>query len=459
MTQHTRRVRGPLLLTEGTPYKQILRFALPLLIGNLFQQFYNMADAFVISRTLGVEAFAGVSCTGSITFFVLGFAQGLTMGMAIPIAQSYGAQDTRRVRLLYAHDLLLLVGGAAVLTALSLTFVDRFLVLMRTPAEIFDYASSYLRVVFCGIIASMLYNFFSGVLRALGDSRSPLYFLFIASGLNILLDFVLVRYTPLGVAGAGLATVLSQGISALLCFGLISKKVQVLSLAGYREKLQPALLWESLHMGLPMGFQSSIIAIGAIMMQFATNNMGTVAVAAYAAASKVDSIAGEPLCALGATMSTFTGQNFGAGRYKRIRQGVRQCAVLSAIVWLTLGTAVIFGGRALTILYIGHAEETVLSQAHLFLKIHGALYYSLGLLYIFRFTLQGLGKTLVPTLSGFMELIMRVVAALFLVPRYEFVGAAWATPLAWIAAAIPLAAACLLELHRLPQEEETMAST
>ncbi len=217
------------LLTEGKPYKKIIGFTVPILIGSLFQQLYSMADALIISRTLGVEAFAGVSSTGSITFLILGFAQGLTAGLAISISQSFGAEDYQAVKRHYVHNMAISLAVVAVLTALSLLGADWLLSIMQTPADILDYARRYLVIIFGGMVVSMLYNFFANTLRALGDSKSPLYFLFVASGLNIVLDIVLIRFTPLGVSGAALATVISQGVSAALCLILILKKVEALS--------------------------------------------------------------------------------------------------------------------------------------------------------------------------------------------------------------------------------------
>lgn len=426
------------LLTEGKPYQRIIRFTIPILIGSLFQQFYNMADAFIISRTLGVDAFAGVSSTGGITFLILGFAQGMTAGLAIPISQSWGAQERDGVKTQYMHNIVISLLTSILLTAVSLLCAEWFLQILQTPADIYEYAIEYLRVIFIGIFTSMMYNFFANTLRALGDSRSPLYFLFIASGLNIILDVVFIQFTPLGVSGAAWATVISQGVSALLCLILILKRVPVLSLKGYKGGIQRGRILQSLRLGLPMAFQSSIIALGVIAMQFATNRMGTIAVAAYAVGSKIDGIAVEPLRSLGMTMTTYTAQNYGAQKYGRIRQGVRQSIVIAAILSAVLGLLMFFGGRLFTILFIGAQDTAILDKSHMFLIIHGALYMILALLFIFRFTLQGLGNAVIPTIAGIMELLMRLLAAFILVPYFEFNGAAFATPLSWLGAMLPV---------------------
>lgn len=444
------------LLTEGKPYQKIIGFTIPILIGSLFQQLYSMADALIISRTLGVEAFAGVSSTGSITFLILGFAQGLTAGLAISVSQSFGAGDTQAVKRHYVHNLVISLAVVAVLTALSLLGADWLLAVMQTPSDILNYARDYLTVIFGGMAVSMLYNFFANTLRALGDSKSPLYFLFVASGLNIMLDIVLIRFTPLGVAGAAWATVISQGVSAALCLLLILKKVEALSLKGYHEPLQISVILQNLRLGLPMAFQSSIIALGTIFMTYATNRMGSTAVASYSVGSKIDGIAVEPLRSLGMAMITYTAQNYGAGKHKRILQGVGQSIVIAAVLSAVLGLIMFFGGRGLVYLFLGTDDEVILSQGALLLFVHGVCYMILALLFIFRYVTQGLGQTLMPTLAGFMELVMRTVAAFILVPRFEFLGAAVSTPLSWLGAMIPVAAAYIIaaqELRRKAMEE------
>lgn len=444
------------LLTEGKPYKKIIGFTIPILIGSLFQQLYSMADALIISRTLGVEAFAGVSSTGSITFLILGFAQGLTAGLAISISQSFGAEDYQAVKRHYVHNMAISLVVVAVLTALSLSGADWLLSIMQTPADILDYARRYLVIIFGGMVVSMLYNFFANTLRALGDSKSPLYFLFVASGLNIVLDIVLIRFTPLGVAGAALATVISQGVSAALCLILILKKVEALSLKGYREPLQMRVILQNLRLGLPMAFQSSIIALGTIFMTYATNRMGSVAVASYSVGSKIDGIAVEPLRSLGMAMITYTAQNFGAGKHKRILQGVRQSIAIAAVLSAVLGLVMFFGGRGLVYLFLGTDDDVILSQGALLLFVHGVCYMILALLFIFRYVTQGLGQTLMPTIAGFMELVMRTVAAFILVPQFEFLGAAVSTPLSWLGAMVPVAVAYIIaakKLHRKVADE------
>lgn len=446
-------------LTAGKPWKSILLFTLPLLAGNLLQQFYNMADAFIVSRALGVEAFTGVSCTNALSYLILGFAQGLTVGLSIPLSQAFGAKDEQKVRAVYAHNLLISVAVGLLLTVLSVLFTGPMLALLRTPQEIYAYAYDYLLVTFAGIMATMLFNFFSNTIRALGDSKTPLIYLFIASGLNILLDLLFILVFRWGVAGAAWATVISQGISAVLCALKIARSYAIIRLKKARPALDKSMLLSSLKIGLPVGFQASIISLGVIFVQFAINGMGTAAIAAYSVSAKIDGIAVEPLRSFGTAMSTYTAQNYGAGKIKRIRRGVFQAAAMSILFSVFAGFMMFAAGRHFTAAFVGYGETEILSLSHSLLKVHGLLYIILALLFIFRFTLQGLGKTFVPTLAGIMELAMRFAAAFLLIPLFDFAGASISTPLSWLGALIPVAISYFIEWRKMKRicEEECTA--
>lgn len=439
-------------LTQGKPYKQIILFTIPLLLGNLFQQFYNMADAFIVSRTLGIEAFAGISSTSGISFLILGFAQGLAAGLSIAVAQSYGAQDYAQVRKHYTHNLMICVVVAAILTILSLICARWILNIMQTPSDIWQYAYDYLFIIFAGIIASMMYNFYANILRAFGDSRTPLYFLLLAAALNIALDILLILYTPLGVSGAAWATVISQAVSAALCARTVRKRLQEILPEHSFKGFEKNIITSNLKIGLPMAFQSSIIALGVIIIQFATNGMGTIAVAAYSVAGKIDGIAVEPLRSFGMTMSTFTAQNYGAKKYQRILDGVRQCIIISIIASAVLGMMMFAFGKQITAVFVGAGQTEILTMSHSLLMIHGALYIILALLFVYRFTLQGLGHTTIPTIAGTMELVMRFLAAVFLIPYFGFTGASIATPLSWFGALVPVAIAYFFARKSLMQK-------
>lgn len=441
-------------LTTGKPWKSILMFTLPLLAGNLLQQFYNMADAFIVSRALGVEAFTGVSCTNALSYLILGFAQGITVGLSIPLSQSFGAKDEKKIKAVYAHNLIISIAIGLVLTVLSVIFAGPMLELLRTPKEIYSYAYDYLLVTFLGIMATMLFNFFSNAIRALGDSIALLIFLFVASCLNIILDLLFIPVFGWGVAGAAWATVISQGISALLCVLKITKSYEMIRLKGYKLKLDIKMIKSNLKIGLPVGFQASIISLGVIFVQFAINGMGTTAVAAYSVSGKIDGIAVEPLRSFGTAMSTYTAQNYGAGKVKRIRQGVFQSCVMSIIFSVFAGIMMFAAGRHFTAAFTGYEETGILDLAHSLLKVHGTLYIILALLFIFRFTLQGLGKTFVPTVAGIMELVMRSAAAFLLIPMFEFAGAAMSTPLSWLGALIPVGVSYFIECRKMKKYGE-----
>ena len=439
-------------MTEGSPAKLIVMFTIPLLIGNIFQQLYSMVDTLIVGRTLGVHALAAVGCTGSISFLILGFAMGVSAGLAIITAQRFGAKDEAGLRRSVAAGAWISIGVTAVLTILSVPLARKILELMRTPPEIIDSAYDYIVVIFWGIIASMLFNFLSNIIRALGDSRTPLLFLIIACILNIGLDFGLILGAKMGVAGAAWATIIAQMASALMCLWYIKKKLPILHLKKEDWKVTGWDISQHFKVALPMGFQMSIIAIGAVVLQFVLNGLGSVAVAAFSAAQRIDQIAAQPMNSFGTTMATYGAQNYGAGRIDRIKKGVFQCSLISVGFSIVMGLVNIFAGYQLAGLFVGSGETGVLSMAQTYLQINGALYFVLALLFIFRFTLQGLGKGFMPTVAGIMELVMRTFAAIFLTSSIGFAGACWASPLAWIGACIPLAAAYFATMHKLSKK-------
>ena len=436
-------------MTEGSPAKLIVMFTIPLLIGNIFQQLYSMVDTLIVGRTLGVNALAAVGCTGSINFLILGFAMGVSTGLAIITAQRFGAKDEEGVRRSVAAGAWISLGVTVVLTAVSVPLARQILELMNTPMEIIDGAYDYIIVIFWGIIACMLFNFLSNIIRALGDSRTPLLFLVIACILNIVLDFGLILGAGMGVAGAAWATIISQMVSGLLCLWYIKKKLPILHLSKDDWKVSGWDMKQHFKISMPMGFQMSIIAIGAVVLQFVLNGLGSAAVAAFSAAQRIDQIAGQPMNSFGTTMATYAAQNYGAGEIGRIKKGVLQCCLISVGFSIAVGLVNIFAGYQMAGFFVGDGERAVQSMAQTYLQINGAMYFVLALLFVFRFTLQGLGKGFMPTVAGVMELLMRTFAAIFLTAAAGFAGACWASPLAWVGACIPLAAAYFLTMRRL----------
>ena len=439
-------------MTTGNPAKLIFFFALPLIAGNIFQQFYSMADTIIVGRTIGVEALAAVGCTGSITFFIMGFIMGFTSGLSIITAQRFGARDEEGVKKSFAASIVLSIAAAVILTVLAYFITRPILVLLQTPAEIIDDAEAYLRVIFLGLSATVLFNLVSNIMRALGDSRIPLYFLVMACCINIVLDFVLILCFHMGVAGAGAATIFSQLLSGICCCIFIRKKMPALWISRKHFQLSSHEIGQHLRVALPMAFQMSIIAIGALILQVALNGLGAVSVAAYTAAQKIDSIATMPLNSMGTAMATYSAQNYGAGKISRIRKGVFQCILMSVSFSIVMGFVNITAGSQLASIFVGKGETEVLSLAKTFLSITGINYWILGLLFIYRFTLQGLGNSIVPTIAGAMELVMRAIAALVLAKQFGFSGACMANPLAWAGACIPLGIAYYLLIHKLEKK-------
>lgn len=432
-------------MTEGKPAGLILMFTLPLLAGNLFQQFYNMADTLIVGRSLGVNALAAVGCTGSVMFLIIGFVAGMTTGTSIITAQCFGAGDTDGVRRSFAANIVIAAVVSIILTAIAVPMARPILVLMKTDPLIIDDAYRYIVVIYGGIAASMLFNLLSNVVRALGDSRTPLYFLIIASILNIILDFALILGFKLGVMGASIATVVSQLVSGLLCVVYIVRRYPILHVTRKDFKLTRSEIWRHARLGLPMGFQASIIGIGVIMVQTVVNQQGVAITAAYTAAQKIEQIVLQPLSSFGMTMATYGAQNYGAGKIDRIRTGVRACAKMSlcyAVIVIVIMQ--IFGGT-LASFVVGN-EPVVIENAWLYLRNTSPLYITLSLLFIYRFTLQGLGQGVVPTIAGIMELVTRTVFVMLFVGPFGFGGVAVAYALAWPGSMIPL---CIAYHHTL----------
>ncbi len=436
-------------MTKGSPIRLILLFSLPLIVGNIFQQFYSMADTLIVGRTIGVNALAAVGSTGSLTFFILGFIMGFTSGLSIIPAQRFGAADEEGVKKSFATGIVLSLGLALTMTVVSTALAVPALHVLQTPEEILKDASAYLVVVFLGIPAQVLFNFTSNMMRALGDSKTPLFFLILACGLNIVMDYTFILVLGMGVAGAGWATVIAQLLSGVCCCIYIWKKLPALRLEKRHFHLKREDITAQLKTAFPMAFQMSIIAIGSLMVQFALNGLGAVAVAANTAASKIDSIATMPINSLGAAMATYAAQNYGAGRLDRVRKGVFQCAVVTVSISLFM-TAMNFlaGGKLLT-LFVDSSETEVLRLAGIFLKVNGSFYWILSLLFLFRFTIQGLGNGTIPVIAGIAELVARGSGSVLLVGRFGFLGVCLSNVLAWIMAGVLLTFAYFWYMRKL----------
>lgn len=436
-------------LTTGAPWRVILVFAVPLLIGNIVQQLYQVADAIVVGRWLGVDSLAAVGATGSLLFLLLGFAWGVTSGFAIPTAQAFGAGDFGAVRSSVATGTLLTGAISIVLTVGAPLIAGPALQLLQTPDELLAEATVFTQVSFLGASAVMFFNFLSAIIRAVGDSRTPLLFLTLACLLNVGLVILMVGPLDWGIAGAALATVVAQAVSVVLCLEYVRRRLPVLHVRRADWKVRRAVVTEHLRVGIPMGFQASIIAIGTLTVQVALNQLGTEAVAAYTTASRVESIAVALLSSLGLAASMYAAQNLGGRRPDRIRRGVAQA------VWMAIGTAIVVGalligfGEQLVRLFVGDGSDAVVADAAYMLAVGGFTYTSLGVLFVLRGALQGLGLAAIPTLTGVIELAMRVGAAIVLGSLFGFAGVVWSNPLAWFGAIALLIPAYLRERRRL----------
>lgn len=439
-------------MTTGSPAKQILFFSIPLLIGNLFQQFYNMADTFIVGRTLGANALAAVGCTGGLSFLILGFATGATAGMSIITAQRFGAQDTEGVKRSFAVSIIISIILTILLTLAGVLFTRPLLHLLQTPPDIFEDAYHYFIVIVAFTAAAMLFNLMSNIMRAVGDSISPLLFLVIACVLNIVLDYVFILGMGMGTEGAGIATVLAQFLAGLFCILYVKWKIPVLCIGLRHFRCTKEDWLHHCRLGLPMGFQSSIIAIGTIVVQFALNTQGTTEIAAYTAAMKLDNFGVLPLMSFGIAMATYVGQNHGADKPHRIRQGIFQCSIISVIFSLFIGAIDVFWGDALSAIFLS-GNPAAIALSHRALIINGSCYSLLALLFIFRYSLQGLGHSFVPTIAGIAELIMRCFCAIILTSLMGYTGTCISNPLAWLGALVPLSLALIPILKRMPKND------
>ena len=436
-------------LTEGKPMRLLLGFSLPLLAGNLFQQFYTLMDTMIVGRFLGKLALAGVGCTGSITFLIVGFCMGICGGFAIPIAQRFGARDEAGVRSFFYHSILLAGALALVITVIVALCCRLILSAMNTPEDVIEYAYSYLLVLFLGIPVTIMYNLLANVIRALGDSRHPVIFLVIASFVNIGLDLLFILVFHMGVRGAALATIISQAVSGIMCLVFIVRRMEILHFTRNDRKYKWSTAGTLLSMGLPMGLQYSITAIGSVVLQSAVNGLGANAVAAVTAGGRVSMFFCTPFDVMGQAMSTWGGQHVGAKKLERIREGLADAVKLGAGYSVVAFVILFFFGRSLASLFLDAGEAAVLDQARLFLIVNSAFYFPLALVNIVRFLIQGIGFPTFAILAGVCEMVARVAVAGVLVPLFGFTGACFANPCAWVAADLFLIPAYRYEMTKL----------
>jgi len=440
-------------LTAGNPLTLILSFAIPLYIGNLFQQSYNIIDTFIVGHTLGIDALAAVGSTGSLNFLILGFIGGFGIGAAVITSQRFGAGDFEGVRKSFAATIIISIGLAVVMTIISALSAKPLLLFLQTPDEILENAYNYILVVYLGIPTALLFNLAANIMRAVGDSRTPLYFLAAAFALKIGLNLIFILIFKLGTGGAAFATVIAQLVSGLLCILYIRKKMPVLNITAGDWRVNLSEITSHLKLALPVAFQNSIIAIGSITVTYALNRLGTAAVAAYSAASRIDILAYLILFSFGGAMTTYAAQNYGARRPDRIRKGILHISIIAVIYSIAIALVIYFTGNFFPSIFLGWESPQTLSMARNYLVICSSFYIFLSMLFIIRQSLVGMGDSLTPTIAGIMELVMRIFAAIILGNTFGFIGICFSNPLAWIGAFIPLIIAFFIRMKKLLKQD------
>ncbi len=425
-------------MTKGRPLPIILKFMLPIFLGNIFQQFYNMVDTIIVGRFVGANALAAVGSTGTIMFLVLGFAQGLTTGFTVLTSQSYGAGDSRRVKHSVANGIILSAIVIVLTTLLSVIAINPLLRIMNTPDDIFTDASAYITTICYGIVASVFYNLFSAYMRAVGNSKTPLYFLIFSACLNIVLDLLLIVVFKMGVVGAALATNISQGISAVMCIYYIYKHIPSLAPDKNDWHLVSQDTRHQLRVGLPMALQFAITAAGTMIMQSAINLFGSTAVASFTAASKLSGLLTQEMPAMGAAMSTFAGQNYGNCDYARIKKGVRSSMIANTVYALIAAVAAnLLLPTALGLFFSGNTSVAeLLPWARPYIQISSVFYVPLSFIFIFRNAMQGCGYGFLPMMGGVIELFARMISAIIAMNIKSYPLAVACDPIAWMAAAV-----------------------
>ena len=426
-------------LTKGNPAKLIFFFAIPYLIGNLFQQFYNIADTVIVGRILGTNALAAVGATGSLVWFAIGSIQGITTGFSAVTAQRFGAKDAEGIKKSFGMSITLSVIFTIILTAFCVIFAMPILKFLNTPEEIINGSYNYIIWIFIGLFTSTIFNLLSNMIRALGDSKTPLVFLVIACVINIILDVVFIAILGMNTDGAGLATVISQLISGLMCLLYIKKKQPELHITMRDLKLEGTLNKQLLKTGMPMAFLNIVLSVGGIIIQFVNNSLGTLYVASYAAANKIEQFIVQPVVSFGAAVAVFSAQNYGAGKFKRIKKGGTQC-LLMTLAWTTIGAVLMFlTGKILMYAVAGGESEELITNGYHYIVINSVLSCILAPLVIYKSILQAIGRTVVPMISGFVEIFCRAFASVVFSQYIGFIGICFANPAAWLGAYIPIA--------------------
>lgn len=428
-------------MTRDNPAKVIMLFALPLMCGSVFQQFYNMADSKIVSTYVGTTAFAAVGATSVVTNMLVGFINGLTQGFAIMVANSFGAKKEKQMRRYVAGSILLTLAVTVVLMIVSQIVIVPLMEGLRTPKDIMPFAISYVRIILAGILFTSLYNLCANILRAVGDSKTPLCCLVISVVSNIVLDLLFVKGLAWGIQGAAAATVLSQGLAAFLCLGYILWKFVSLIPKRDEWKLESGQYGFLITNGLSMGLMSCIVNIGTIVLQSAINSLGTAIVAAHTAARRVFDILSVALYNVGVAITTYVSQNMGAGEKERIKQGVRQSILMVTAISTGLIVICFVFGKPVLVWLTSSTDPEIINAAVMYSRISICFFYFLGPLFILRCALQGMGRRIVPISTSILEMFLKTFSATILVPQFAYVGVAFTEPVSWTCMSTVLAIA------------------
>lgn len=423
-------------MTEGEPLKLILLFMIPLLIGNVFQQLYNIADVVIVGRTIGVEALAAVGAVTPLFMMTMVLTIGLSNGCTVVTGQRYGAGDMEGMRRSIGTCTVLSVLFTLFIMGVFHLIIDPALVLMNIPAELLSDAKAYVMIIVDGLFAMMAYNLLSGIMRSLGDSKTPLYFLIVSSIVNIALALCFILYLGWGVPGSAIALVIAQAISAILCMVYIYMRFPQLHIGRKDFKLDGPEIWAHLRMGLPMAVQFSVLGLGIIVLQAVCNKFGGQQIAGFTAATRVEQMALQPMISSGIAMAVFTAQNYGARRFDRIREAVRKCSMLSLGFSLFAAACMFLFSEHIIGIFLENPAQEVMDAAHMYILYTVPVYFFLSQIFIYRNACQGMGIGLVPMLAGLIELIMRSGAAILLSENFGYLGACLASPVSWTCCAI-----------------------
>lgn len=439
-------------MTVGSPTKNILKFCLPLMVGNLFQQFYNMADTIIVGQFVGKDALSAVGSVGSLSFLIVGSVIGLCSGFAIPVAQRFGAQDFKNLKKYVANIIYTSIIVGIIFTIGAVFLTNPLLKLLNTPAEIYKDAYNYIVIIFAGIGATMFYNLLASIVRALGDSKTPLYFLLFSSFLNIGLDLLLIIVFHMGVRGAAVATVISQFISGVLCFIYVKRSYSILHITKETRALDFKFVKELLRNGLPLALQFSITAIGSVMLSSCINGLGADIIAAFTIGGKTQLMIVLPAETIGITMATYCGQNLGARKFERITKGVKR-AIVVAFVYSAIGFIIArFFGPYLSLLFIDKGETEVIALAQQYINMGSYFYPILAVLFVLRNAIQGVGYSMTAMTTGAFELVARAAMGFGFVNRIGYDAVCVANPVAWATADLFLIPAYIFVMKKVKKK-------